>query len=258
MSAAMKTGKKSNTSSHYLIAGAILLAGCAVSALILYSGGLIGNNAPAETGTSSSAVVPPARDCAVTFYDRSGNLLETKTVKQGEPVMPPVLKEENFNFKGWSEDLYAVQENLEVSPWGEEVAETKNTLCADSVYVSGKEPFQVSLRMTGEVDCTDFVITMAYDAELLAFEGLDSSLATLTVEHNAETGELILTNTGGAHLTSPTELGKLTFRCVKDGGYRTNLPKTVSEIYTDHNGSKVYTDSTAYDTNLYILEVEKE
>ena len=257
MSAAMKTGKKSNTSSHYLIAGAILLAGCAVSALILYSGGLIGNNAPAETGTSSAAV-PPARDCVVTFYDRSGSLLETKTVKQGEPVMPPVLKEENFNFKGWSEDLYAVQENLEVSPWGEEVAEKKNTLCADSVYVRGKEPFQVSLRMTGEVDCTDFVITMAYDAELLAFEGLDSSLATLTVEHNAETGELILTNTGGAHLTSPTELGKLTFRCVKDGGYRTNLPKTVSEIYTDHNGSKVYTDSTAYDTNLYILEVEKE
>lgn len=256
----MKNKKRPDIKLHYLIAGAILLAGCAVSGLILHQGGVIGAAPPAEEGNAaaSSTAVSVQKECAVTFYDWEGGLLEKKTVKQGEPILPPVLERQNFLFKGWTEELYAVAEDMDVYPRGETLEETKNALCADSVYVSGKEPFQVSLRMMGEVDCTDFVITIAYDADLLTFEGLNSSLATMTVDHDAETGELILTNTGGAHLKSPTELGTLSFRCVKDGGYQTNLPKTVSEIYTDHNGSKVYTDSIAYDTNLYILEVEKE
>lgn len=257
----MKTKKRPNAKGHYLIAGAILLAGCAISGLILRWGGVIGTPPPVEeegSAAASSSEVPETTTCAVTFYDWKSDPLEEKTVAQGAPVLPPVLEEENVLFKGWSEDLYAVQEDLKVVPRGENVAEVTNALCADSVYVSGKEPFRVVLRMEGQVDCTDFVITMAYDADLLTFEGLENALPTLVAKNDPATGELVLTNTGGQHLRAPTELGKLIFRCTKDGGYQTNLPKTVSEIYTEHNGSKVYTDSTAYDTNVYILEIEKE
>lgn len=256
----MKKKKQPDTKRHYLIAGAILLAGCAISGLILHRGGVIGSSPPAEEGgsASSSAEAPAAKDCAVTFYDWKGSQLEERTAKQAAPVLPPVLEEENLLFKGWTEDLYAVWDDMDVAPYGEDVTEVTNALCADSVYVGGKESFQVTLRMAGQVDCTDFVITVAYDAGLLTFEGLEDALPTLSVKNDPKTGELILTNTGGQHLRAPTELGKLTFRCTKDGGYQTNLPKTVSEIYTDHNGSKVYTDSTAYDTNVYILDVEKE
>lgn len=254
----MKARTPRRDPTHYLIAAAILLAGCVISALILFQPFQMKTDTvdpgPTDQRTDASSDADKTVSHSVSFYGYDGQLLTTRTVADGAPAQPPEMSASGSIFKGWSEELYSITADLDVYPIGEAVGDRKNVVYADAVYTGAKDRICVTPKISGAVDCCDFTIDIAYDSALLTFDGAEPALEGLRVENHRERGVLTLTYSASSSLTQPTELADLYFMCAQDGAYHTNLPMTTNEILTMENGATVYTDSTAYDTALYLFD----
>jgi len=229
--------KKQNIS-HWLIAAGILALGIALSLLILLR--------PFQTDPA----VPVYR---VTFYDREGQMLQTEEVKQGSGAVcnPPHLP--GHRFLAWDQEVYTVMEDLEVHPLYQPVEEKKNVVYADSVYACGTDRFCLTPYLGGQVDCSRFTMEIAYDSQLLSYDGMERARRGLSVEDDSERGVLTLTFTADAPIKETTILAELYFVCRQDGAYSTNFPITTRAIYTPKDGEEVYTDSIAYEARLYLV-----
>lgn len=241
------------------IALIIVLIGLCISGIILLLPGWIGanqsNGEPTAVGipegSAAESTEPPA-SYTVSFYDETGAPLESTVVTGGDPVIPPEIPmQSGYVFKGWSESLFQVEGDLNVYPVFESVADKKNAIVGNAVY--GTDSFVLQLNLDGQVDCCDFQIELAYDTKLLQLEAAKPLLKGLTAEHDPETGTITLKWSSDTAVTEPNALAELRFHCEQAGLYRTNLATVTEEIHTFDGTTRIYTDSTAYDAEIMIL-----
>lgn len=218
---------------QYGIAAAIVLIGCLLSLLILLRPWEIVHH-------------------QVEFYSCDGTLLQTQQVEDGRSAQPPLPVHEGHIFKHWDKDLFSVTEDLQVYPVCEKIPEQKNVVYADVVYGKTEDICSVTPRLSGLVDCSGFTIEMGYDDALLHFEGAESVLDGLTVEHRD--GVVTMTWSSDVAIAEETDLAVLYFKCTKEGSYSTTFPLLTKKIVTLAQDGEVYTDSTAYDGKLYLYQ----
>lgn len=236
-------------------AALIVLAGAAVSAVILF-GPL--RNAPAEPETAASAA--PAADTAghaVRFYGVDGAVLDSASAADGAAVLPPAIRTPAGQvFRSWSEDLFAVTQDLDVFPVFEDEPETENAVFADSVYADIAGDISVLLKLGGKVGCCDFRLDIQYDGDLLQYASCEPLTDGVQAETGEKAGSLSLRYSGSS-LNAPTELARLHFSSDKSGQYKTNLAAVMSEIHKLKNGTAVYADSTVYNVEIFLTDGRK-
>ena len=176
-----------------------------------------------------------------------------KTVN-GVPVEIPVVSSDEAIFKGWNKELFSVEQDVEVYPMWESIGTEKNIVYADTVYAATDTEIQITPKLAGTVDCCEFLIEIAYDNQLLHFEGAQQLIDGLRVDNDDQRGVITLTYCADTRLDRALELVHLVFRCESEGGYHTTLPMQTSKILTIKDGTKVYTDSTAHIAHLYLLK----
>lgn len=220
---------------HWLIAGAILMAGAAFSVLLLL---------PGRSG--------PAQRHKVSFLNAAGTVLQTADAAHGKAVLPPAVTEPGRIFRGWNADLFAIREDLSIKPLFTDPGDADNVFYADAVYAACSDRIAVTPQLGGTVNCTAFVLEVGYDSTLLTFDGTAALPDGLTAD-STQPGLLRLRYDGDP-LTGPMTLTTLFFRCTQNGSYRTTLPMAAAEI--SHSGG--FTDSTAYDTTLYLLQPQSK
>lgn len=237
--------------SHYLLAGLILLAGVGISLFLLSRPPVPAASAPDGSGQER-------REHTVHFYGLDGQLLQTETVPDGQAVLPPELHRADLRLRGWDKPLHCVTEDMEVYPVVQPLGQEKNIVCTDAVYAHTGQEFCIMPRLTGTVDCSQFVIEVTYDKKLLRFERDEAVLAGVQVENDTKNGLLTLRWSGESTLSQPTELTRLYFTGRQSGAFETNFPTVTKQIHTLQNGAQVYTDSVAYDGALFLSTSEKE
>lgn len=222
-------------SRQYLVALLILLTGIGLSSLILWQPWTI-------------------QRYTVTFLDADGQVLQTQRVREGNGAKPPSLQKDGMIFKGWDKDINAVSADVETDPILLEIHEEKNVIYADTVYGQTGKTVSVTPRIGGVVDCCSFVIEMGYDAEAFELLKAEPILEGLTVETETD-GLLVLSWSSEIPLEENTTLVAIELRCLlNEGSYGTMIPFLTREIYRLEQGERVYTDSTAYDTKLYLYK----
>lgn len=242
----MKNGQRS-TKRQVLAAVGIVLLGFAVSAVILF------NPFRAEKAEEKQ----PETLYAVSFFGYDGELIEKQNVREGAPARPPTPEKAGYIFKGWSIPLYSVTADAEAYPDYVLAGDAKNVLYANAVYADSGGDIRVPVKIDGTVDCTGFTVRLEYDGKLLEFLSAENAVSGLTAEI-PEDGVLKLTRSSDSALSEPGTLAELVLRCRSGGAYKTKISLKAEEIYTVHNGTEVFTDSTAYDTWLYLFDYEKE
>ena len=241
---------------QYLIAAFILLLGITVSIFILRRPTHHALKAEPEEVPGEEATVDSILQTTYTvnFYNPDGIRVESIRISGGSPVLPPVITEEGSVFKGWNDALYSVERDMEVHPVLQSFEKAKNVVYADALYADIDEEFVVTVCLAGDVDCCAFSIVGAYDRDLLQLLEIVPLEKAVTTANDEKTGTFTLTRTEADILNYPVSLAELRFIAKREGSYETNLPLQTSEIYTIRDGVQVYTDSTAYDASLFLLD----
>lgn len=259
--------KTKESRGQYLIAGAVLLAGIAVSALLLtgviplnFGGEAQADGQPSVNEPSPGLATPEAQETpeepalyTVRFYGREEQLLAECTVTEGYSPEPPQYEVEGLRFRGWDKDIFFARSDLDLYPRLAPLGEGKNIVYANAVYADRDEPICVTPRMAGTVDCCSFVIELSYDGLLLDYTGFDALLTGVTVEDDAEQGILTLSWESDTPLTAAQALAALYFSCAGEECYTTTMNLVTRAIHTLNEGNKVYTESMAYDFEVFIL-----
>lgn len=244
----MKTPKAKGNAVQYLVAAVILLAGCAVSALLL-TGAI-----PLPFGGAEDEPADEKKSLySVSFYDAEGQLLETSEAEKGSAPAVPAYEVEGMRFRGWDKELFFIHSDTEVHPWLESLGEDKNIVYGNAVYAFNDETVTVTPRIAGSLDCCDITVRLGYDTQLLRYTGAEEKLQGVKIEDDPAAGVVTLSWEGTEKLTEAGALAEISFECLCEGSYSGTMSLLTSEIYTLENGSKVYTDSMAYDIELFIL-----
>lgn len=251
-----------NRKKEYGISAVILLVGFAVSAWILLypKTERIQNKPPPDesdeeqtignTDEKESENIP---SYTVRFCDEEGNTLETQSVKEGESVFPPSYSSDGKVLKRWDHALFSVLSDETVCPVTEDIGDNANVFYADAVYVRSGENVNVKVMLDGKVDCCDFVLTVRYDNTLLRTKECRTFSEALSVADEPELGVLTLTYDGSS-LNEKTEIANICFEETADGMYASKLVFAAKEIHKRNaDGVTEYTDSVAYETNIFIL-----
>ena len=144
---------------QYWIAGMILLVGIFISSVILLAAFLPkSKKAPAETTGGTAPVTEAPKDFTVTFYDEKGTVMQKSSVKGGEAILPPALHAKTRIFKGWNQNLFWVDGDIDVYPLVMEIDTKKNVFYADAVYAKSGGEVQIPVYIGGEVDLGDFTM----------------------------------------------------------------------------------------------------
>ncbi len=246
---------------EYIIAAIILVLGCAISAFILFIPKKAKPDIKPPTDTeiseqSEGVIHIPDENLktfTVNFYDENGNVLESKSVKEGKSALPPDYSKEDYIFKGWNGLLFSIASDIDVYPNIEPLAEDKNIIFADAVYTQNGQPLTVSAKLSGEVNCCDFVIEASYDSELLSFKEIRNAINGLTAEDKKDEGMVILKYSGET-ISEQTLISDMVFDVNMEGMYSSKLVFATKEIHKKNDAGMVeYTDSVAYETNIFIL-----
>lgn len=235
-----------------IISVVILLIGVAVSVGILWFSDrnkqLTEEDDPAAVGQYEEKT-----QYSVRFYDKAGELLESKQVFEGAAALPPMYIPENSILKDWDKSLFSVSADTDVFPIVVSTDEIKNAVYAHAAFAKSDEPFAVTVYMDGEVDCSAFVIEVDYDAAYLKYEKEKNKINGLEVSDDPEAGKVVLTY-HDKRLTEQTALGTLVFSAKNDISFQSTVSFATKEIMTDKEGQLQYTDSTAYPVTLYHFE----
>lgn len=239
-----KTGKKR----RIIIAGEILLVGMMISAAILsipqWSG-----HAPLTDERSNDT--PPVQH-TVRFYNTDDKPLEEKAVVHGKPVQPPNLQMQNSIFKGWSKQLFSIEEDADVYPIVAAINNgTKNVFYANAVYADIFDSIHVPIQLAGNVDCSAFTLEIEYDGKLLSFDKAEQMTTGVRIEDN---GDKLMLIYSGDRIAEPQTLAELSFTCRERGAWQTNLTLKAMELFTRRNGEAVYTDGVAYDVEIHLVD----
>ena len=259
--------KSRGISGQYLIAAAILLVGIAVSALVLTgviplpSGGeQQADSQPAANETVSGEPTPDSQTTpeetpvyTVRFYDGKGEILTQGAVTQGYSPEPPEYEAEGMRFRGWDKEIFFARSDLDLYPRLVPLGEEKNIVYANAVYADGDESICVTPRIAGTVDCCCFSVEVSYDSLLLDYTGCGELLPGVTVTDDAEAGVLTLSWEDDAVLAEACALAQLYFSCTGEQCYTTTMNLVTRQIQTLKEGNKVYTESMAYDFEVFIL-----
>lgn len=251
-----------NRKKEYGISAVILLIGCAVSAWILLypKTERIQNKPPPDesdekqtignTDEKESENIP---SYTVRFCDEEGDTLETQSVKEGESVLPPDYSNDGKVLKRWDHALFSIISDETVCPVTEDIGDNANVFYADAVYVRDGENVNVKVMLDGKVDCCDFVLTVRYDNTLLRTKECRTFSEALSVADEPESGVLTFTYDGSS-LNEKTEIANICFEKTADGMYASKLVFAAKEIHKRNaDGVTEYTDSVAYETNIFIL-----
>lgn len=251
-----------NRKKEYGISAVILLIGCAVSAWILLypKTERIQNKPPPDesdekqtignTDEKESENIP---SYTVRFCDEEGDTLETQSVKEGESVLPPDYSNDGKVLKRWDHALFSIISDETVCPVTEDIGDNANVFYADAVYVRDGENVNVKVMLDGKVDCCDFVLTVQYDNTLLRTKECRTFSEALSVADEPESGVLTFTYDGSS-LNEKTEIANICFEETTDGMYASKLIFATKEIHKRNaDGVTEYTDSVAYETNIFIL-----
>ncbi|MBQ7625161.1 MAG: hypothetical protein IJS65_07795 [Clostridia bacterium] len=237
-------GKKTNRR-DLLIAAAIVLAGAIISFLIL-SG--------VFTGAGKSTQKEETDTCyTVRFFGKEGDLLKEQTVKSGGYALPPEVNEPGYVFKGWSEQLFGISADTDAyAQFAPLDNDAENVVLGGAVYAEGKKPIIVPLRLDGGVGCSGFTIEAEYDPKLLKFKGAENTKEGVAVKNDEEEGRVTV-NYSGEMIKEPSGITALTFSCRQSGCWKTTLKTATKEIFARRGDEEVYTDSVAYDTEIFIF-----
>lgn len=246
---------------QYFIAALILLLGFATSVSILRHPLRRAKEAEtSETQTEQAmfdSYIPTTY--TVNFYDSDGLRIASRRIPSGQPVLPPDITREGSVLKCWSQSLYGVDRDMDVHPVFQSFEQAKNTVYADAVYADISEDFVVTVCLGGDVDCCAFSIIAAYDSDLLQLVSVTPLEENITAVNGPKAGTFTLTRSGTDMLNHPLPLAELRFVAKERGSYETNLPMQTREIYTIRNEIQSYTDSSAYDASMFLLDFgEKE
>ncbi len=139
----------------------------------------------------------------VRFYDASGNLLSTETVRDGNYASAPEPPEmQGYSFISWSENLYSVTEDLEVypcyEPWDvyESLAfflQHHSALSVENVHtvkVSFDEAVGILLTYSGELGNFTLTIPQVNSSYLFVYEKVYDADGTSSQSVDAETGQV--------------------------------------------------------------------
>lgn len=229
---------------QYLISACILLTGFIISGCILWWGMV------KKKGTEDGI----ADVCTVNFFDSGGKLIASQSVASGKSVIPPEMASDGGIFKGWSAELYSVSADTDAYPVFEEIGDEMNAVYAGAVFADTSKELHTRVMLGGNVCCSAFTIELAYDNSLLSVCACEPALEDITVQNDEQNGVLILQFAADSILSEPTELVWITFQCKKPGSYKTELDLATREIFTLQNGEKIYTDSTAHPSFIYLFE----
>lgn len=251
-----------NRKKEYGISAVILLIGFAVSAwILLYPKADRIQNKPPPDGSGEEQLTENGDEkesenipsYTVRFCDEEGNTLETKSVKEGESVLPPDYSSDGKVLKRWDHALFSVLSDETVCPVTEDISDNANVFYADAVYVRSGENVDVKVMLDGKVDCCDFVLTVRYDNTLLRTKECRTFSEALSVADEPESGVLTLTYDGSS-LNEKNEIANICFEETADGMYASKLIFATKEIHKRNaDGVTEYTDSVAYETNIFIL-----
>lgn len=256
---------------QYWIAGLILLVGILISSVILLAAFLPKRQkAPAETtgGTAPVTEVAPevatdsateaateaAKEITVTFYDEKGTLMQKSAVRGGETVLPPTMHSKTQIFKGWSQNLFWIDGDMDVYPLVTQIDAKKNVFYADAVYAKSGGEVRIPVYIGGEVDLGDFTMEISYDAVILRYGGIEGE--SVTAVDDAADGRLTVKRTDGERLNAAGKLFTLCFTATDREGYESEILLRPKETFTLEKGEKVYVDSIAYDAKLYLLQIK--
>lgn len=251
-----------NRKKEYCISAVILLIGCAVSAwLLLNPKADIFQNTPtsAISDMGQSVMEEDEKESestpsyTVRFCDEEGNTLKTESVKDGGSVLPPPYSNDGKILKRWDHTLFSVLSDETVCPITEDIGDNTNVFYADAVYVCSGENANVKVMLDGKVDCCDFVLMVRYDNTLLRTKECRTFLEALHVADEPDSGVMTLTYDGSS-LSEKTEIANICFEETADGMYASKLIFATKEIHKRNAyGETEYTDSVAYETNIFIL-----
>lgn len=265
-----KPDKKAGTGGNagqYLIATVILLAGIAVSALFLtdafplpFGGEEQTDSQPSVNEVISGEPTPDPQTTpeelpvyTVRFYGMEGEVLTQCTVAQGYSPEPPAYEAEGMRFRGWDKEIFFARSDLDLYPRFAALSEDKNIVYANAVYAGWDETICVTPRIAGTVDCCSFSIELSYDNLLLDYTGCGALLPGVTVTDDAEAGVLTLSWEDDTALTEACPLVQLYFSCTGEQCYTTTMNLVTRQIQTLKEGNEVYTESMAYDMEVFIL-----
>ena len=248
---------------QYRLAGVILLIGCVLSAAILILPQVIvpESNPSPDAKTAIDYNEEQLREnipqCTVSFCDETGRELITKQAVQGDPVVPPMVEKTGYVLRGWSVDVFHTSGDTKAFPEYEAVGDKKNAIYGGCIYSEIPGGFSVPVYIGGEVDCCDFQIEIAYDHGLLVFDGSETLLEGLSAEDDTENGLITLKWSSEKSIMQPQKIAELKFTVEQTGLFRTNLAVLTKEIHALDSGKRFYTDSTAYDFDIYLITFNK-
>ena len=252
---------------EYAIAIIIIEIGCLISALILFAPKPDKSenkppsvqvqesmpNEDSEVTTPEHTELTELNKYTINFHDENGAIIKTSTVDEGCSILPPKYENDGGIFKGWSQLLFSVASDMEVYPQWEAFDEAKNIVYANASYTDKGNPLEVSVMLAGEVDLCDFVVELEYDSDLLSFSASENEIDGLTIVDNIEEGKIIFTYNGES-ITQQTKLADISFGIKPEGMYSSKLVFATKEIHKKNDAGMVeYTDSVAYETNIFIL-----
>ena len=186
----------------------------------------------------------------VAFAYQSGEVIETKQVKEGRGVHPPEFDAPGV-FQGWSKPINNITEDTEVHPLYYSIAD-ENLFCFDSVYVKEGEEFTVKLMLTGEVNISSAELTLQYDTDVMEFvKSNDKDHCALSDKGD---GNLILQLSSDAPLTEKTLLSEIRFKALKKDVYSSQIDLICKNAKLKQSGVDVPATVSTLNNKIYYLQ----
>ena len=225
----------------WLGVGCILLAGVLISAGIVIFRQINKPEAPKYT---------------VVFKGSQGTLLNQQQVTAGGFAQPPKLKHENdgIAFRCWSQHLYNIQSNTEVTPVYQDLRQTPNALYMDAQYARLGEEVTMPLLLGGVVRLSGLELTLSYDSDVLLDFRCDVENSPFQIV-SSEKGQVTLRLDSNENLTETMTAATLHFKIAKnrDDVARTTVTVEMKDPIMVVSGAETGTGSTAIHGDIYIL-----
>ncbi len=221
--------------------GCILLTGVLISAgIVLYR----------------HFTTPPAPQYTVVFTGSQGTLLNQQQVTAGSYALPPKLKHENDSiaFRCWSQHLYNIQNDTEVTPVYQDLRQTPNAFYMDAQYARLGEEVSMPLLLGGVVRLSGLELTLSYDSDVLLDFRCDVEGSPFHIV-SSEVGKVVLRLDADENLTQTITAATLHFRIARnrDDVARTAVTVEMKDPLMVVSGLETGTGSTAVHGDIYIL-----
>lgn len=193
--------------------------------------------------TSAVILIKPQikKHYTVTFLDLNGDVLAKESVKEGSPAFfnKKITAYPQKVFKGWNQDINAVNSDMEVLPIYQDIQNSNNVFYIETNYTDANKEFTVDLRLGGKISLETAKVGIAYDSKIVSF--IDVKKEKQCSKYEQTKDEYLHFDLNLADFESGDVLAHIKFKSLDVSLVKTDLP--IDIITAEYNGGTMQSES---------------